>query len=756
MADFVVVKVWYNGELRRTTVEKSATYEDLSRKLRSMFQLDAEPFTVTYKDDEGDEVTMADSHDLEDALVHQGLNPLRISVKLGASSGTPSPAASTTFVPSPASSEKAAEKEADKTAPAPSEKAAEKDADKTAEKQPEGFTSPLEADILKQLKDLLQATKGDGPSVPPFLEPFFKAAPARIAEVMELARQAGFQAEFEPVFEHVADRFRAAAATDKDANVEVDAEVNAESKEQATGDNADSAPAAAAETQADVEKPNEEIPKPKAEEKARDPTAEAVKHVGVQCDGCGAYPIQGTRYKSLVKADYDLCQQCFTSQGTAADYNKIERPLCRPRGPHPFGGGYAWTHMRPPMHAGAVPRPASFGGRPFFEGPRYRGGCPMHRPERPNLDGKLDSRFVRDISIFDGTVMSPNADFTKIWRLRNCGTVPWPPMTHLVHVGGDQLAETDAVPLQLPEEGLAPGEEIQVAVDMKAPPVGGRYVSHWRLVAPGGPKFGHRVWALIQVVSPDDSAADVAAAHFGKETAKEEKTTDSNEEQSAPEVPQETAIAPPTPSPATEQLPEVAPEESPEELPPPPPVAVAPESHPAPVAAEDPVVIIPVHFVEESPAPSAPAAVQDVAVVEPEQVENNIQDDMVMVDDGVESPKTEVTSVGGFSFVDHPSAEGVDSKGKGPALPEEEEKVQQLVAMGFNDEDLNFMVLKEHDFNVQAAIDDLVSASDWDPMMEELEFLGFDDRNVNRRLLMKHKGSVKHVVKDLVGGMGKK
>jgi len=323
-------------------------------------------------------------------------------------------------------------------------------------------------------------------------------------------------------------------------------------------------------------------------------------------------------------------------------------------------------------------------------------------------------------------------------------------------VGGDQLAETDAVPLQLPEEGLAPGEEIQVAVDMKAPPVGGRYVSHWRLVAPGGPKFGHRVWALIQVVSPDDSAADVAAAHFGKETAKEEKTTDSNEEQSAPEVPQETAIAPPTPSPATEQLPEVAPEESPEELPPPPPVAVAPESHPAPVAAEDPVVIIPVHFVEESPAPSAPAAVQDVAVVEPEQVENNIQDDMVMVDDGVESPKTEVTSVGGFSFVDHPSAEGVDSKGKGPALPEEEEKVQQLVAMGFNDEDLNFMVLKEHDFNVQAAIDDLVSASDWDPMMEELEFLGFDDRNVNRRLLMKHKGSVKHVVKDLVGGMGKK
>ena len=55
--------------------------------------------------------------------------------------------------------------------------------------------------------------------------------------------------------------------------------------------------------------------------------------------------------------------------------------------------------------------------------------------------------------------------------------------------------------LQLPEEGLAQDGEVEVSVDLVAPEKPGRYVSHWRLVAPAGPKFGHRVWVLIQVCS---------------------------------------------------------------------------------------------------------------------------------------------------------------------------------------------------------------------------------------------------------------
>jgi hypothetical protein len=33
-------------------------------------------------------------------------------------------------------------------------------------------------------------------------------------------------------------------------------------------------------------------------------------HNGVECDGCGMNPIRGPRYKSTVKDNYDLCEEC--------------------------------------------------------------------------------------------------------------------------------------------------------------------------------------------------------------------------------------------------------------------------------------------------------------------------------------------------------------------------------------------------------------------------------------------------------------
>merc|ERR1712137_927084 len=51
--------------------------------------------------------------------------------------------------------------------------------------------------------------------------------------------------------------------------------------------------------------------------------------------------------------------------------------------------------------------------------------------------------------------------------------------------------------------------EVEVAVDMVAPPEHGRYVGYWRLTGPmGHRKFGQRVWCHIQVV---DANAPVVA-----------------------------------------------------------------------------------------------------------------------------------------------------------------------------------------------------------------------------------------------------
>lgn len=63
----------------------------------------------------------------------------------------------------------------------------------------------------------------------------------------------------------------------------------------------------------------------------------------------------------------------------------------------------------------------------------------MTLARRDHSIGKLDARFVRDITIFDGTEMVAGAHFTKIWRLRNIGMLPWPHATQLVYAGGDVL-----------------------------------------------------------------------------------------------------------------------------------------------------------------------------------------------------------------------------------------------------------------------------------------------------------------------------
>jgi next to BRCA1 gene 1 protein len=55
------------------------------------------------------------------------------------------------------------------------------------------------------------------------------------------------------------------------------------------------------------------------------------------------------------------------------------------------------------------------------------------------MRSKLESRFIKDVTIPDGTIVAPSIPLTKIWRMRNNGTSLWPFGTQLIWVGGDQL-----------------------------------------------------------------------------------------------------------------------------------------------------------------------------------------------------------------------------------------------------------------------------------------------------------------------------
>lgn len=87
-----------------------------------------------------------------------------------------------------------------------------------------------------------------------------------------------------------------------------------------------------------------------------------------------------------------------------------------------------------------------------FQFQRASGQTPfpqVYRSSKVKLGAaKLDSRFIQDVNIFDGTVMAPLTPFTKIWRMRNNGTVMWPQKTQLVWIGGDKLSNALSVEVQ--------------------------------------------------------------------------------------------------------------------------------------------------------------------------------------------------------------------------------------------------------------------------------------------------------------------
>ena len=61
---------------------------------------------------------------------------------------------------------------------------------------------------------------------------------------------------------------------------------------------------------------------------------------------------------------------------------------------------------------------------------------------------KLDARLVKDVSIFDGTELSPKTKITKIWRVSNSGAI-WPRGIQLVHIEGDNFSTEDVVNVEV-------------------------------------------------------------------------------------------------------------------------------------------------------------------------------------------------------------------------------------------------------------------------------------------------------------------
>jgi hypothetical protein len=86
------------------------------------------------------------------------------------------------------------------------------------------------------------------------------------------------------------------------------------------------------------------------------------------------------------------------------------------------------------------------------------------------------AQFVKDITIPDGSQVSPGATFTKTWRLRNAGVCTWSGYT-LVFDSGEQMGATSPQTIG----SVSPGGEVDLSVNFTAPSSAGSYRSYWRI-----------------------------------------------------------------------------------------------------------------------------------------------------------------------------------------------------------------------------------------------------------------------------------
>lgn len=111
--------------------------------------------------------------------------------------------------------------------------------------------------------------------------------------------------------------------------------------------------------------------------------------------------------------------------------------------------------------------------------------------------------FVEDISIPDGSKLVTGTAFTKTWRLKNIGSCAWTSGYALVFERGDQMNGPAAQTLTT--GSVAPGETIDVSVNLVAPAAAGTYRGEWKLRDAGGVLFGLSTgpfWVEIKALAP--------------------------------------------------------------------------------------------------------------------------------------------------------------------------------------------------------------------------------------------------------------
>ncbi len=103
--------------------------------------------------------------------------------------------------------------------------------------------------------------------------------------------------------------------------------------------------------------------------------------------------------------------------------------------------------------------------------------------------------FIKDITIPDGTQVSPGTIMDKQWLVQNSGDCNWDANYRLRLISGEALgasAEQALFPAR-------PGTQATLRILFKAPQDVGQYISEWQAFDPNGIAFGESFYIKFQV-----------------------------------------------------------------------------------------------------------------------------------------------------------------------------------------------------------------------------------------------------------------
>lgn len=125
---------------------------------------------------------------------------------------------------------------------------------------------------------------------------------------------------------------------------------------------------------------------------------------------------------------------------------------------------------------------------------------PASNPVSSNSTGSSavgcdNSAYISDVTIPDGTTLTPGATFTKTWSLQNTGTCDWTTSYSIAFYSGNVMS---GVTTTL-SEAVAVTSSGNISVVLTAPSSTGSYTGYWRLQNASGTSFGQSVYVQILV-----------------------------------------------------------------------------------------------------------------------------------------------------------------------------------------------------------------------------------------------------------------